>query len=217
MCYLKDRPWTWASFSVPPGSLFYNSVLDVIFIQTTNYWNPIHVSFSASEVIFPGDDLSSPSASPFTSVCGNGRIVVNFKMEFEASSCSDVCAQMRQIYWAVWSGLVTTEQMLSGGGERVCEEGNFFFVGTWVEWKPACLFLYFSEVKVIMFLRLISEQFRGWLASAALWTRREKWKLKFKRTLNHKRKGSEGIWHLHAAGFNSLVGHIGMEMFHSRF
>ena len=106
---------------------------------------------------FPGETFFLPcvssacSAPPSWQLCGNGRVVVKLPLfsKWNLTMLRLLALQMcvlrwDRLHWAVWSGLVTEGQMLSGGGERVHErgksEGIFFWVGTWVKWKPLRLF-----------------------------------------------------------------------------
>lgn len=101
---------------------------------------------------FPRRYLFSPSCvpspffgtSPLDKCVVMGRVVVKiaiiFKMESdhaEAFSSSHVCVlRWDGLRWAVWSGLVTEGQMLSGGGERVHEKRE--------EWRNLSFFFFFS-------------------------------------------------------------------------
>lgn len=138
---------------------------------------PIHVSFCASEGISLEIllcVLSAFSAPPSWQMCGNGRVVAKLLLfsKWNLTIPRLLALQMCMLRWgrlhrAAWSGLVTEGQMLSGGGEWVCEErgewGNLF-VGTWVKWKPVSVLPF--ELKVITLLQLVIEH--CWVAESLL-------------------------------------------------
>lgn len=155
----------------------------------------IHVSFSASEGISLEMPLllCVPSASPAPpswQKCGSGKgcyeIAIIFKMESdhtEAFSSSYVCAQDETGCTERFEvGLSPRDRCWAEEGSGYTRKGRvrgvfffFFFFGTWVKWKPLCLFFLRGEGNHVSAARhwtLCSV----WLALAAVWTLREKWK-----------------------------------------
>lgn len=71
--------------------------------------------------------------------------------------------------------------------------------GTWVKWKPLCLFFLF-EAKVIMFLQFITEHSVLWLTHFS-WPLDPEGEMKAKILKNWKTKQEkEAVWQLYAAG-----------------
>lgn len=123
-------------------SLNYNAFLDAFLSQLqimgVMEGIPIHVSFSSIKRIslkipFLPCVPSAFSAPPPWQMSSNAQVVVKLPL-FSKWNLTIlkllqllICVLLRRgrLHWAVWSGLVTEEQMLSGGGEGATEEwGN---------------------------------------------------------------------------------------------